>query len=160
MSKKYVLDSKDLKVLERLNVGLGIYDNVSIARRRKLVRWGYAEKRARGDYPLTQKGILVLELGPDELRWLSEQDKWTKIPDEGHPPALHQLAELEARIGPRRTLYRGTIIDPPGLPPLVRFILGLSAAKGAHNFIKKEDEDPFVASVAAFIVLYLVCVEA
>ena len=156
----YGVDSNDFAVLERLRGGLGIYDNVLISRRRKLERWGYVEKHARGDYHLTQVGALALELGPDKFRWLSEQDKWTKIPDEEAPQVLHQLAKLEAKISRDKTLYRGTIIDPPGLLPLVRFFLGLSAAKGAYNFIRKEDEDPFFASVVAFIVLYLVCVVA
>jgi len=160
MSKKYGVDSEDFEVLERLREGLVIYDNVLISRRGKLERWGYVEKHARGDYRLTPVGDLALELGLDRFIWLNKQDKWTKIPDEEAPQALHQLAKLEAKISRRRTLYRGTIIDPPGLLPLVRFFLGLSAAKGAYNFIRKEDEDTFFASVVAFVVLYLVCVVA
>ena len=157
---KYGPDSKDFEVLERLRGGLGIYDNVLYSRLRKLERWGYVEKHARGVYHLTQVGHLALDLGLDWFTRLSEKDKWTKIPDEEAPQALHQLAKLEARIGPHRTLYRGTIIDPPGLSPLVRFFLGLLAAKGAHNLIWKEDEDTFFACGVAFVVLYLVCVVA
>ena len=166
----YGLDWKDFEIFKRLPstfgdlhrellFRFGIPDGTLTSRLGKLERWYYIEK-IDGTYCRTQVGDLALKLGPDEFIWLSEQKKWTKIPDEEAPQALHQLAKLEAKISRDRRLYRGTIIDPPGLPPLVRFILGLSAAKGAHNFIKKEDEDPFVASVAAFIVLYLVCVEA
>ena len=148
----YGLDSKDFEVLERLRWGLGIYDNVLYSRLRKLERWGYVEKHARGDYIMTLEGNLALQLGPDWFRRLSEKKKWSVIQEEEAPPALHRLAELKARIGPQKTLdkVKGIIIDPPAMPPLVRLGLASLAAKGIYDIIWEKNKDSDFALLVAF----------
>jgi DNA-binding HxlR family transcriptional regulator len=147
-----------------LKIRMGIPESTLSSKISVLIRDGYIRKSERPerhlteegiyrqDYPyeLTEAGRCAVKLGWEQFQRLAEMRKWTVLPEETAPPELVELARREARVGQRRRLKKGIIIDPPDLPVWAKAIISILAGVGIGSIAYKLTKSEFWGLTTGF----------
>lgn len=136
---EYYLDETDFQIMRELPASfmqlyrtLPLSDGTLGSRLSKLNKWGYISNE-NGRFHLTKAGELALKTGPNTFKNMAEKRKWAIISDASED--LKALATLEVKVGPKRKLMTGVIIDDEPTEKKNEYALAACRLPNFHEFI-------------------------